>query len=56
MCYHRSVQGAIWIFFSDLNKAQFYKMPYRDSSRHEIELFLSFNCLNLFIPNESKQN
>ena len=25
------------LIFSDLNKAQIYKMPYRDSPHHEIE-------------------
>ena len=27
-------------------------MPHRDSSSYEIELLMSFNCLNLFKPNE----
>ena len=31
-------------------------MPYRDSPHHEIELHLSFRCLNLLRPNEHKQD
>ena len=38
--------------FSDLNKAQIYKMPYRESPHHEIEIVISFNSLNVFQPNE----
>ena len=40
------------LIFSDLNKAQVYKMPYRDSPQHEIEIVMSFNYLNLLRPNE----
>ena len=36
------------LIFNDLNKAQIYKKPYRDSSHHEIEIVMSFNCLNVF--------
>ena len=36
------------LLFSALNKAQFYKMPYRDSPHHEIEILMSFDYLNLF--------
>ena len=40
------------LLFIDLNKAQIYKMPYRDSPHHEIEILMSFNYLHLFRPNE----
>ena len=30
------------LIFSDFNKAQIYKMPYRDSPHHEIEILISF--------------
>ena len=40
------------LIFSDLNKAQIYKVPYRDSPHHEIELLMSFDYLHLFRPNE----
>ena len=37
---------------SDLNKAEIYKMPYRDSSHDEIGIVMSLKYLNLFEPNE----
>ena len=40
------------LLFTDLNKAQIYKMPYRDSPHHEIEILMSFDYLHLFRPNE----
>ena len=44
------------LIFSDLNKAQIYKMPYRNSSHQEIEILMSFNYLNLFKPNEHTED
>ena len=41
--------------FSDLNKAQIYKMPYRNSPHEEIEILMSFNYLKLFKPNEHSE-
>ena len=43
-------------FFSQLNKNQIYKIQYRDSPHHEIEIFESFNYLNLFEPNEHTED
>ena len=40
------------LLFSDLNKGQIDKMPYRDSPHHEIEILMSFDYLNVFEPNE----
>ena len=40
------------LLFSDLSKAQIYKMPFRDNPHHEIEILLSFDYLNVFKPNE----
>ena len=40
------------LLFTDLNKAQIYDMPYRDSPHHEIEILMSFDYLHLFRPNE----
>ena len=42
--------------FSDLNKAQIYKMPYRDSPHDEIEILMSFDYLNIFRPNEHTED
>ena len=33
---------------SELNKAQIYKMPYRDSPHNEIGILMSFEYLNFF--------
>ena len=44
------------LIFSDLNKAQIYKMPYRNSPHQEIEILMSFNYLNLFKPNEHSED
>ena len=40
------------LLFTDLNKAQIYKMPCRDSPHHEIEILMKFDYLNVFRPNE----
>ena len=36
------------LFFSDLNKAQVYKMRYRYSSHHKIKKLMGFNYSKLF--------
>ena len=40
------------LIFSDLNKAQIYKMPYRKCPQNEIETLMSLDCLTLFRPNQ----
>ena len=44
------------LIFTDLNKAQVYKMPYRDSLHQQIEIHMSFKKLNLLKPNEHTEN
>ena len=44
------------LIFNDLNKAQIYKMPYRESPHHEIEIIMSFDYLNEFKPNEHTED
>ena len=44
------------LIFSDLKKAHIYRIPYTDSSHHEIEIFMSFKYLNVFIPNEHRED
>ena len=44
------------LILSDLNKAHIYKMPYRDSPHHEIEIVMRFNYLNLLKPNEHTED
>ena len=46
-----------WVLsFSDLNKAQIFQKPYRDSSRAKIEKVMSFEYSNLFKPNEDTED
>ena len=40
------------LIFTDLKKAQIYKIPYRNSPHQEIEILMSFDYLHLFRPNE----
>ena len=40
------------LLFTDLNKGQIYKMPYKDSPDHGTEILMSFDYLNVFRPNE----
>ena len=44
------------LHFTDLNKAQIYKKPYKDSPHHEIEMLMSFDYLLLFRPNEHSED
>ena len=44
------------LFFTDLKKAQIYKMPYRDSPHHEIEIVMSFDYLHVFGPDENNKD
>ena len=44
------------LIFSDLKKAQVYKMPYKDSPHHEIEILMSFDYLHAFGPNENNKD
>ena len=44
------------LIFSDINKAQIYKMPCKVISHDEIEIFMSFNYLNMFKPNEHTED
>ena len=44
------------LLFSDLDKAQIYKMPCRDSPHQEIEILTSFDYLNVFRPNEHTED
>ena len=44
------------LLFSDLNKAQIFKLPYWDSPHHEIDILMSFDYLNVFRPNEHTED
>ena len=47
---HNRFNTYMVLIFSDLNKAQIYKRPCRDSPHHEIEILMSFDYLPLFGP------
>ena len=53
---HNSFNTNIVLIFTDLNKAQVYKMPYRDSPHREIQILMSFDYLHLFRPNEHTED
>ena len=58
-CYvlkHARFNTYMVLLFTDLNKGQIYKMPYRDSPHREIEIPMSFDYLNLFGPNEHTED
>ena len=44
------------LLFTDLNKAQIYKMPSRISPHRKIELVMNFDYLNVFRPNEHTED
>ena len=53
---HNRLNTHLVLFFSDLNKTQIYKRPYSDSPYQENEIVMSFNYLNVFKPNEYKED
>ena len=52
MFTHNRFNTNLVLIFSDLNKAEIYKLPHRDRPHHEIEILMSFNYLNLLKPIE----
>ena len=53
---HDRFNTYLLLFFSDLDEAQSYKMPYRESPHHEIEKFMGVKILSLFKPNEHTED
>ena len=53
---HKRFNTYIFLIFTDLKKAQIYKMPYRDSPHHEIEIVMSFDYLHVFGPDENNKD
>ena len=49
---HNRFNTYVGLYFSDLSKTQIYKMPYRESPHHEIEILMNFNYLNVFKQND----
>ena len=44
------------LIFTDLKKAQIFKLPYRNSPHRKIEILMSFDYLHLFRPNEHSED
>ena len=53
---HNRFNSYMVLIFNHLNKAQFYKLPYRDSPHDKIEILMSFILLNLLKPNEHTED
>ena len=53
---HNRFNTYMVLIFSDLKKAQIYKIPYRDSSHEEIEKVMSFDYLHVFGPDENNKD
>ena len=53
---HNGFKTYMVSLFSDLNKAQIYKMSYRDSPHHENEILMSFDYLNVFKLNKDTED
>ena len=47
---HNRFNTYIVLIFTDLKKAQIYKMPYRNSPHQEIEKVMSFDYRHVFGP------
>ena len=53
---HNIFNTYIVLFFTDLKKAQIYKMPHRNSPHQEIEKVMSFDYLQVFGPDENNKD
>ena len=49
---HKRFITYLFLIFSNVNKAQIYKVPYRNNPHKEIEILMNFTYLNLFRSNE----
>ena len=53
---HNRFNNYMVLIFTDLKKAQIYKMPYRNSAHGEIGRIMSFDYLNLLRPKEHSED
>ena len=49
---HNRSKTHLVLIFTDLKKAQIYKLPHRNSPHHKIEILMSFDYLHLFRPSK----
>ena len=52
---HNTLNNYMVINFTDLKKAQIYKIPYRNSPHQENDIFMSFDYLHLFRPKKDEK-
>ena len=55
MVKHNGFITYLCLIFTNLNEAQSYEIPYRDSPQHEIEKIMSLKFLETFKPNENSE-
>ena len=53
---HNRFNTYMILIFTDLKKAQIYKMPYRNSPHQEIEKVMSFDYLRVFVLDENNKD
>ena len=53
---HNRFNTYLVLIFTDLKKAQVYKIPFRDSPYQEIEIVMSFDYLHVFGPDENNKD
>ena len=53
---HNRFNTYLVLIFTDLKKAQIYKIPYRNSPHQEIEIVMSFDYLHVFGPDENNKD
>ena len=53
---HNRFNKYIVLIFTDLKKAQIYKIPYKNSPHQEIEILISFDYLRLLRANEHTED
>ena len=53
---HNRFNTYIVLIFTDLKKAQIYKIPYRNSPHQEIDIVMSFDYLHVFGPDENNKD
>ena len=53
---HNRFNTYMVLIFTDFKKAQIYKIPYRSSPHHEIEILMRFDYLHLLRPNKHTED
>ena len=54
MLTHNRFNNYVVLVFTELKKAQIYKIPYGNSPHQEIEILMSFDYLHLFTPKKDE--